>query len=482
MKKIDLFVLKAYLGPFIATFFIVLFIFLMQFVWKYIDDMVGKGLEWYIIAELLFYATSTFVPLAIPLAILLSSLMTFGNLGEHYELVALKSSGISLIKIMKPLIIFTFIISVSAFFFANYILPIANLKMGALLYDVRQQKPAINIKEGIFYNGISNYVIKVAHKYPDGKRVRDIMIYDHSKNLGNINLTVAKEGIIETTDNKMTLQIKLFNGYNYYENPDNKNQSSKSTKLTFQKSKFEAQTIRIDISEFALTKTKEELFKSHYQMLNISQLNKAVDSLIIDKKRAFQSYINSSMEMFFFYSNYYRKNVKPNENKLPMHYEQANNANRNQAIKEMALNQARNLKQFYFFREEDTIYRSKNISKHKVELHRKFTLSFACFLFFFIGAPLGAIIRKGGFGTPVVISVVFFVIFHVISMTAEKSVKEGVLNDFIGMWLATFLIFPLGIYLTKKAINDSTLLDQDSYYKYINKIMRKLNSILKINK
>ena len=192
------------------TFFIALFIILMQFLWKYVDDLVGKGLEWHVILQLLFYASATFVPLALPLAILLSSLMTFGNMGEHFELVALKSSGISLQKFMRPLIIMVVVICLLAFFFSNYILPIANLKMGSLLYDVREQKPALNIKEGVFYKGIENYVIKVGKKDSDGEGIHQIMIYDHSQRMGNINLTYAESGRMKTTDDKKYLVFTLY--------------------------------------------------------------------------------------------------------------------------------------------------------------------------------------------------------------------------------------------------------------------------------
>src|SRR5210317_332391 len=235
MKKIYLLVLRSYLGPLILTFFVAVFILLMQFLWKYIDDLVGKGLEWYVVMELLFYASSTFVPLALPLAILLSSIMTFGNLGEHYELVAMKSSGISLWKIMRPLIILSIAISGVAFYYSSNVLPIANLKFKSLLYDVRKQKLAFDITEGIFYNGMDGFVMRVGQKERDDRTIRDVMIYNHLEKQGNTDLTVADSGRMESTPDGRYLIFHLFNGYNYQEQYDQKNYRSNRQ---FQKTKF----------------------------------------------------------------------------------------------------------------------------------------------------------------------------------------------------------------------------------------------------
>ena len=258
------------------TFFISLFILLMQFVWKYIDDLVGKGLEWDIIAKLLFLASSTFVPLALPLAILLSSLMMFGNLGEHYELVAAKSAGISLIRIMRPLIIVSFLISGLAFYFSNVVLPVANLKFLSLLWDVRGKKLAFNIKEGVFYNGIEGYVIRVGKKDQDGNTIRDVMIYDHVKHRGNTSVTLAEWGKMELTPDKRFLIFKLYNGINYEERVDLRNAGKTRP---FQRTKFNEQFQSFDLSGFQLTRTDEKLFKSNYEMLNVTQLRHSMDSI-----------------------------------------------------------------------------------------------------------------------------------------------------------------------------------------------------------
>jgi len=215
VKNIYSYTLKSYLGPFVLTFFVALFILLMQFLWKYIDDLVGKGLEWYVVGELMFYASATFVPMALPLAVLLSSLMTFGNLGERYELVAMKAAGISVWKVMRPLVIFSIVLSIAAFMFSEYALPVANLKFRSLLYDVRQQKLAFNINEGVFYSGIDNYIIRIGEKDRDGRTIYDVKIYDHTDRFGNIKVTTAKSGYMELSPDQRSIVFTLFDGYNY---------------------------------------------------------------------------------------------------------------------------------------------------------------------------------------------------------------------------------------------------------------------------
>ena len=272
MKKLNWYILKSYLGPLVMTFFIAVFILLMQFLWKYVDDLVGKGLEWHIILQLLFYASFTFIPLALPLAILMSSLMLFGNLGERYELVAMKSAGISLIKMMKPLVFFTLLISAGAFAFSNYLLPVANLKMQALLYDVREQKPALSIPEGVFYKGIEDYVIRVAKKEKDNQTVRDVLIYDHTNRMGNTSVTRAEWGTMVMTEDKKFLIFSLYNGFMYDEDPQ---RGLFSLVRPITRVKFKENKKRFDLSSFSMSRTNEEFFKDNYQMLNVKQIGRA---------------------------------------------------------------------------------------------------------------------------------------------------------------------------------------------------------------
>jgi len=456
---------------------VALFILLLQFLWKYIDDLVGKGLEWYIIAKLMFYASSTFVPLALPLAVLLSSLMTFGNMGEHYELVAIKASGISLRKAMKPLIYLSFVISIIAFLFSNYVMPVANLKFGSLLYDVRQQKLAFNINEGIYYYGLEGFVIRVGKKAKDNKTIYDVKIYNHSKNQGNLMVTTAKSGTMQLSANQKTLIFTLYDGYRFSEIT---NVARYRVNRPFESVKFDKQILNFDLSQFQLSRTNEDLFKTHYSMLNIKQLNYSIDSLSKNLVKAEARHLSSYIARYPYLkladtltnqntdtTNYQLKDTIT----LPIinNFEIADRAD----IVEIALRGARSAKEGLIRAKDNIETRQMIITKHEVVWHQKFKLSIACFLFFFIGAPLGAIIRKGGLGLPVVVSVLFFVMYHVISMMGEKAVKTGEMNVIIGLWLSTLIVLPLGLFLTYKATTDAQLMDTESWNKFFKKFQRK---------
>jgi len=454
------------------TFFIALFILLMQFLWKYIDDLVGKGLEWYIIAELLFYASSTFVPLALPLAILLSSLMTFGNLGENYELVAMKAAGISLRKVMMPLMTLSIIISLIAFYFSNNVLPIANLKFKSLLYDVRQQKLALDIKEGIFYTGIEGFVIRVGKKEKDEQTIRDILIYDHREKKGNVNVTLADSGRMELAPDGRSLSFILYDGYNYTEKTDQRNYREN---IPFQRTKFKENYKKFNLVDFEMTRTNEDLFKSNYSMLNLRQLRMAEDSLITGMQSRKDELPAQLFRSFTFYSSVDSAGLatyEPAKSYATNLIGEYNTGDRFEIVED-ALQRSRRLRESTGYFQSEFKSRSELIYKHQAEWHRKFTLSVACFVLFFVGAPLGAIIRKGGLGMPVVVSVLFFVLFHIISITGEKSVKSGFVDAHIGMWIAPVVLFPLGLFLTFKATTDSPLLDADAWVNLFKKIFLK---------
>jgi lipopolysaccharide export system permease protein len=472
VKKIYWLIIKSYLGPLVMTFFIALFILLMQFLWKYIDDLVGKGLEWYIIAELLFYASSTFVPLALPLAILLSSLMTFGNLGENYELVAMKAAGISLRRVMMPLMTLSIMISLIAFYFSNNVLPVANLKFKSLLYDVRQQKLALDIKEGIFYTGIEGFVIRVGKKEKDEQTIRDILIYDHREKKGNVNVTLADSGRMELAADGRSLSFVLYDGYNYTEKTDQRNYREN---IPFQRTKFKENYKKFNLVDFEMTRTNEDLFKSNYSMLNLRQLRMSEDSLITGIQSRKKELPAQLFRSFTFYSSIDSAGLMAYEPEKPYSanlVEAYGHEDRTEVFDD-ALQRARRLRESTGYFRSEFKSRSELIYKHQAEWHRKFTLSVACFVLFFVGAPLGAIIRKGGLGMPVVVSVLFFVLFHIISITGEKSVKSGFVEAHIGMWLAPVVLFPLGLFLTFKATTDSPLLDADAWISLFKKIFHK---------
>ncbi len=471
LKKLYLLVLRSYLGPLVLTFFIALFILVMQFLWKYIDDLVGKGLEWHVVARLLFYASTTFVPLALPLAILLSSLMTFGNLGERYELVAVKSAGISLSTVMRPLIILSIIISIGAFFFSNNVLPYTNLKFKSILHDVRQQKLALNIREGIFYNDIDGYVMRVGKKESDGSTIRDVIIYDHTSRTGNNNVTKAEWGKMVQSDDGTFLDLTLYNGFNYDEKVDRRN----DMKRPFQRTFFKEQYRRFDLSDFKMMRTDESLFKNHYQMLNLDQLQQSTDSLNKELDARVENFNRNTMLNYTFLSQI--DTIIPLDSGIVVKdrlyaLEGLTKQEKLQVI-EKALTNSRNARNNVEYEKNDQSQRKELIRKHEVEWHLKFTLSFACLVLFFIGAPFGAIIRKGGLGLPLVISVVFFVIYHVISMTGKKSVIAGEMDPVLGMWLSSIVLLPLGILFTYKATNDSPLFDVDVWFRNISRFFEK---------
>lgn len=451
---------------------IALFVLEMQFLWKYIDDLVGKGLDWIIIAKLMVYVSVTLVPLALPLSLLLASIMTFGNLAEHFELTACKSAGISLQRTMRPLIVSAIAISALAFFFSNNILPIANLKMNALLYDVRQQKPALLIKEGIFYNGIDGYSIRIDKKDEDGQTLHHIMIYDHTDNRGNTKVILAEKGKMAMSDDERFLLINLYNGSSYEETYG---RSQSKAYKPLMRTEFQEELIRFDLSSFQMTRTNEQLFKDNYQMLNLNQLSFASDSIrrkIVEKKSDFYKMMIPALSLDTL--------QKAMTSKVP--FSKANfldnfETDKRKMIASSAIYGARNVKNITDDAQNDIEIKQRSWAKHNIEWQRKFTLSFACLILFFIGAPLGAIIRKGGLGMPVVISIIFFVIYHVISISGEKFAREGVILPWKGMWISSVILLPVGIFLTYKATTDSALFDRELYLKFFRKMFSKKSTV-----
>jgi lipopolysaccharide export system permease protein len=437
----------------------------MLFLFKYIDDLIGKGFEWYVILELLVYASATHVAMALPLAILLSSIMTFGSLGENYELVAIKSAGISLQKAMMPLIIVVCMLSLSAFLFSDYWLPKANLKMGSLLYDVRNQKAAFLINEGIFNTSIPGYAIRVQKKDPD-QTLHDVLIYERNTSSGNVNVLMAKEGQMFTTDDDQLLVLKLKNGMRFEESPGAS--ASYNPRQRFMRTEFKETEQRFDLSGFQMKRTDEELFKSNYAMMNIRQLKFYLDSFSLKG----DSNLRSAYADLAQISKNYRLDTL--NKKLPAKAMQSyKNADKRIPSLQTAKDQIRSVKDVLIRKE---LFEKDNDSRLRgflIELNRKFTIAFSCIVLFFIGAPLGAIIRKGGLGLPVVMSVLFFLIYHIISTIGEKSVKEGSLSPFLGMWIAIICLSPLGIFLTYKASVDSVLFDLEIYKRWFKRLFSK---------
>ena len=444
----------------------------MQFLWKYIDDLVGKGLEWHIIGELMFYASASLVSLALPLAILISSIMTMGSLGEHYELVAMRASGISLTRILYPLVIFSILTSIAAFVFSNNLLPLANLKMGTLLYDIRHKKPTLDLRPGSFYRNIDGYVIRVSGKGENGE-LYGVMIYDHTDNKGNIKVVLADSGTMNVVQDRF-LEMELFNGYSY-EQQDNEGLEDKS--YPHLRNEFRQNLIRFDLTNFSMSRSNEDLFKDNYKMQSLGQLKQNIDTL---ENKLDERMLNhfDNVERNFRYLSMKVDTVQKARDKAKIWGDVLANfdSKDHKKITEAALNLARSTRAYVTSSVDDVMSRKSRLDRYWIEVHRKFTLSIACLILFFIGAPLGAIIRKGGLGLPTVFSIVFFLIYYLLSITGEKFAKEGVWPTWQGMWLSSFILLPIGLFLTRKAITDSAIFEWDFYLKPIKNLVERIRN------
>ncbi|MCJ8212013.1 LptF/LptG family permease [Mucilaginibacter sp. RS28] len=469
MKKIHLLILKSFIRPFIVTFLIVMFVLLMLFLFKYIDDLIGKGFEWYIILELMMYASATNVAMALPLSVLLSSIMTYGSLGENYELVAIKSAGISLGRALYPMIILVTILAISAFIFSDYMLPVANLKYYSLLWDARQQKSAFLIKEGVFNNSFPEYSIRVKHKDPDGQTLHGVMIYKRETAENNNSVLFANEGVMYRTPNDKYLVLRLKDGIRYEETAG----KSGVSRQQFTRSRFKETEQKFDLSGFKMKRTSEGEFKGAFQMMNLRQLRHFRDST----QKQLDSTVNMNYKLVAPFFKYFNFSHKPNPKLkyLPITRDTFNKMDFyvKQSILSNALSEARSIRDLNKTRTERLKDVNKEVRKSIIEYQKKFTLSAACLVLFLIGAPLGAIIRKGGLGLPVVVAVIFFLIYYIIGTIGEKSVKEGSLSPMIGMWIAIAVLTPVGLFLSYKAATDSVLFDAELYKKFWAKLFKR---------
>ena len=445
----------------------------MQFLWKYIDDMVGKGLEWNIIVELLLYASCALIPMAFPLAMLLASIMTFGNLGENYELVAIKASGISLLRIMRPLIVVAIAITLFAFYFSNNILPKTNLKFGALLVSVKKQKPEMVIPEGVFTNEIDGYSIKVNRKSKKDNMMYGLMIYDHTNNKGNTSVTVADSGFMKISEDKKYMLLTMFNGESATNT--NPNERGKNRKFPFRREKFGKEVVTIPLEGFDFQRTDENRLRNAYKMMNLDQISHMEDSLYNVFKlrvRRFALSLNYPRPLTKEIINLTEVNdslknkMVINQPDTIIDYASLFNSldpNNKRAIISAAISQARGNHQIINQNLNELYNQKKSINKLTMEKYKKFTWSVACLIFFFIGAPLGAIIRKGGLGMPVVVSILMFITYYMVSISGEKFAREDMWTMSNGMWFSTYIFLPLGVFLTYKSANDSGLLNIETY-------------------
>lgn len=459
-RKLDKLILKAFLGPFIITFFIALFVLMMQILWKYIDDLVGKGLDFITIMQFIWYAGASLITLAMPIAILISSIMTFGNLGESFELVAIKASGISLLRFMRPIMWVSVLFCGITYVFANNVIPYANLKFVTLYNDIYLKKPAFDLKEGVFFTYIPNYAIKVGKKDKDGKTIHDIVIYEKGNNLQD-NTISARDGVMNISDNQVFLEFNLKNGYRYQERGNYNDTATEYIRVGFNEfSKL------FDLSSLQKQKTNDSIFKNNSKMLSARQLNKNIDSAYRSQKKVTertQATFNNILHFAKISDSAWKKaNVKLSAPVIPDSVRLS--------VKSRSLNIVEQLKSEATFATADMNRYKDDLLFSKIEWHRKYAFSLSCMVLFFIGAPLGSIIRKGGIGMPLVVAIIFFLIFHLLNMFGEKFVKENLLSPEIGMWLSIIVLTPVGIFLTYKAMHDSQLFNKEFYYRGYNKL------------
>lgn len=476
MKKIHLLVLKAYLGPLVATFFIVQFVLMMNFVWRYIDELTGKGLGVSTIAELLACATANMIPLGLPLAMLLSAIMAMGNLGENFELLAMKSAGMSLPKILKPLIVLVSFIAIGGFFISNNLVPYANQRMYEILYDIREQRQDMEFQDGMFFNGLPDMSIRVGHQNEKTKLLSDIIIFDTRASNGDMTTTIADSGYIYLSDDKSFLYVTLYSGDTY---EHSRNMRWYDTN-TLRHHSFETQEGTFPIAKVGGTSESSKKFTESKtrNMIGLQELSDSLQ-LMIDQSQAAT------------YAPLFKERIFPRDSSIlggdSIRYDKANFAPINfyDSISNLPIRErakvfaqantaARMARGAYSFDEQSSkvaitqYYRSEN------EWHRMLTMPVSILVFFLIGAPLGAIIRKGGLGTPIVISVIFFVFYYIISVSGEKMSSEGTWDALYGMWLPIATLTPIAIYLTRQATNDSSLLDTDWYDVRIRKLIKSI--------
>ena len=551
MRRLDKLILKAFFGPFFLTTLVATFILLIQYMLKYFDDFIGKNLGLSVIAELMFYFALNMLQVALPLGVLVSSLMTFGNLGEHFELTAIKSAGISLVRTMRPIFIFVVFLSISAFYFNDYVVPAANLKAYSLLYDIKHKKPALDIKAGVFYDGIPNYSIKAGKKFPDNKTLKEVMIYDHTDRDGNMRVILADSSLMYTIYNEKYLKLELYNGVYY-----NEVQKGGRKISDMYRTHFDRLDIVFSLSSFDLKRTKEELFRNNRQMKNIAELSYDIDSLVKEKKKQVNNIAAGSSNYLDFHTKHFVRQPEPDMidsalfdtvryvNKkiiqqaglirLDDWFWQDRNVSQplkvtarsasdtaklqlprsrtsseldsipqvmgqrklsgereveidddfvaplaewtlsdfddyfdkeyqKQMITQNALNKARNFKVNITGVRIKTISIESRIDTFSVEKYKKYSQAFACIVMFLIGAPLGAIIKKGGLGVPVIVSIFFFIIYYVLTISSEKWAKADVVDGELAVWTADIILLPVGLFFLKQARVDARLFDWDFY-------------------
>ena len=475
LKKLDWFIIKSYIIPFVITFFIAEFVLILQFIFIYLDDFVGKGVGVSVYSELIFYAFLEVVPMALPLAILLSSIMAMGNMGEKNELTAMKAAGISLLRVMRPLFFIMILLAGVSFYFSNYVWGKAYLKKKILITDMTNKKLSLVLKEGVFFNEIENNSIRANKVDKESNMLGDVLIFQHAPTFKYRKVIRAERGEMKKSDDGDFLVLTLYNGQiNEVMNPHSNPMEDKS-KLPHQTIKFDKTTQKIDISSLSLSRTSEEDYQSQPSLLPVIELTKVVDSMQ-------QSYDTIKRTLLGYYNNTHIVNKEINFYKFDtvkpayFHLDSLIPQER-KSILTNAKNRLENSINYLDNRSSDFVNRAKAKAKVETEWHRKFTLSFACIVLFFVGAPLGAIVKKGGLGIPIAIAIGLFIFYYIISITGQRLGTGLVLPPYIGMWLSSIVLLPLGAILTYQAATESKILDFELYGNFFKGIFNKVKSI-----
>ncbi len=497
MKKIDWFLIRSFIPPFLATFFIALFVLVLQFFWHYIDDILGKGITFFYFLEFLFYSSLTFLPLALPIAVLLSSVMVMGNMAEHHELTTLKSAGVSLARTMRPLILICFLIACLSFFANNNLIPFANLKKYSRLYDLKKSKPTMSLESGVFNDDFSDINIYIEDKDKDNGNLYGVKIYDHN-NAQKYSLITADSGYMLMDEGNNLMMMKLFSGYQYQEEEPGRGSSSR--RFPYVRTKFSSWQRYLDLSEFEVDNTDEDLFKGNQKIMKAGELYRANDSLLLDmenRKDEFANYVSHFIHKDFIPVNQ-RDSTIQSRNKLS----ESDKASKPSTIFRLQYNildsaiEATNFLDLFSFNDRKTLinksisksntlvshaettdkvwfYKEEKIVKIVSTFHNKFSLAFTCLLFLFIGAPMGAIIRKGGFGYPILVAIVFFVAYIILSTYYRKLAESFQMDAALAAWMPVFVLLPIGFFLTFKAMNDSKLLNINIDFSKIASLFRR---------
>ena len=479
MKKLDQFILKSFIGPFVAILLVVVFILVMQFLWLYIDELVGKGLSLKVILEFLGWGSVTMLPLSLPLATLLASMMTLGTLGQNNELLAIKAAGVSLQRVLMPLGAACLVVSVGAFFISNDLMPVAFNKIYTLRDDIGKTKEEIKIPTGTFYNGIEGYILRVNERDDETGVMHGVMVYNHTANKGNTSLTLADSAMMKMSKDKSYLTFTLYDGANY-EETNTKNY--RDTTLQLQKIDFSCQELYIPLENYAFEKSDSARFDDEVKSMNLKQLYHGQDSIgnlnsaaMADNVKAMMGTRNlrfnrqldtavvANRKSFF---------TMKDDDKWKDYDAEINAVTKAKGnAEEMQLNLSAYSRERYHY--------TFTLRRIDIEILKKFALSVACLIFFFIGAPLGALIRKGGLGTPAIISVLFFVAYWVIDISGTKLARDGAVGPFHGVFISSYILFPTGLYLTWKAVNDSSVFNMDAIKSIFKKIKLKVMSVFK---